>query len=154
MPSIVRRVGDELQTIPKSSLLSGIEFSNDSNHCQPTMPSTKAQAAANAERAARERETLRGSFRNDAGDSGPANAVRREQQDCMAVSGRIECPDRSEPIASPRACKDRREQKRMIVFASTPAFDARIRRARPTASAPAETASQCAFDSRLEKRMR
>ncbi|AOJ64923.1 hypothetical protein WJ32_20440 [Burkholderia ubonensis] len=68
----------------------------------------------------------------------------------MAVSGRIECPDRSEPIASPRACKDRREQKRMIVFASTPAFDA----ARPTASAPAETASQCAFDSRLEMRMR
>ncbi|KVX25716.1 hypothetical protein WL02_29950 [Burkholderia ubonensis] len=113
------------------------------------MPSTKAPAAANAERAARERETLRGSFRNDAGDSGPANAVRREQQDCMAVSGRIECPNRSEPIASPRACKDRREQKRMIVFASTPAFDARS-----TASAPAETASQCAFDSRLEKRMR
>ncbi|OJA89201.1 hypothetical protein BGV49_03100 [Burkholderia ubonensis] len=154
MPSIVRRVGDELQTIPKSSLLSGIEFSNDSSHHQPTMPSTKAPAAANAERAARERETLRGSFRNDAGDSGPANAVRREQQDCMAVSGRIECPDRNEPIASPRACKDRREQKRMIVFASTPAFDARIRRARPTASAPAETASQCAFDSRLEVRMR
>ncbi|KVK98485.1 hypothetical protein WJ45_16585 [Burkholderia ubonensis] len=113
------------------------------------MPSTKAPAAANAERAARERESLRGSFRNDAGDSGPANAVRREQQDCMAVSGRIECPNRSEPIASPRACKDRREQKRMIVFASTPAFDARS-----TASAPAETASQCAFDSRLEKRMR
>ncbi|WP_157651940.1 hypothetical protein [Burkholderia ubonensis] len=154
MPSIVRRVGDELQTIPKSSLLSGIEFSNDSNHRQPTMPSANAPAAANAERAARERETLRGSFRNDAGDSGPANAVRRGQQDCMAVSGRIECPDRSEPIASPRACKDRREQKRMIVFASTPAFDACIRRARPTASAPAETASQCAFDSRLEKRMR
>ncbi|WP_157376004.1 hypothetical protein [Burkholderia ubonensis] len=80
-------------------------------------------AAANAERTAREREPLRGSFRNDAGDSGPANAVRREQQDCMAVSGGIECPDRSEPIASPRACKDRREQKRMIVFASTRAFD-------------------------------
>ncbi|RQP27232.1 hypothetical protein DF156_33620 [Burkholderia ubonensis] len=65
----------------------------------------------------------------------------------MAVSGRIECPDRSEPIASPRACKDRREQKRMIVFASTHV-------ARPTASAPVETASQCAFGSRLEKRMR
>ncbi|KVO02627.1 hypothetical protein WJ70_30260 [Burkholderia ubonensis] len=128
MPSIVRRVGDERQTIPKSSLLSGIEFSNDSNHRQPTMPSTKAPAAANAERAARERETLRGSFRDDAGDSGPANAVRREQQDCMAVSGRIECPDRSGPIASPRARKDRREQERMIVFASTPAFDARGRR--------------------------
>ncbi|KVC86852.1 hypothetical protein WI75_29815 [Burkholderia ubonensis] len=92
------------------------------------MPSTKAPTAANAERAAREREALRGSFRNDAGDSGPANADRRERQDCMAVSGRIECPDRSEPIASPRACKDRREQKRMIVFASTPAFDARGRR--------------------------
>ncbi|KWK85632.1 hypothetical protein WM16_30030 [Burkholderia ubonensis] len=142
-------------------MLSGIEFSNDANHRQPTMPSANAPAAANAERAARERETLRGSFRNDAGDSGPANAVRREQQGCMAVSGRIECPDRSEPIASPRACKDRREQKRMIVFAST--HDARrtthdARRtthdARPTASAAAETASQCAFDSRLEVRMR
>ncbi|WP_157721081.1 hypothetical protein [Burkholderia ubonensis] len=105
MPSIVRRGGNAPQPIPKSSLLSGIEFSNDSNHRHPTMPSANAPAAANAERTAR--EPFRGSFRGDSGGSGPANAVRREQQDCMTVSARVECPDRSEPIARPRACKDR-----------------------------------------------